>query len=30
MLAPECEGASAEPEIVRQGRLAAEWRVAWR
>ena len=25
MLAPECEGASAEPEIVRQGRLAAEW-----
>lgn len=25
MLAPECEGASAEPEIVRQGRRAAEW-----
>ena len=25
MLAPECEGVSAEPEIVRQGRLAAEW-----
>ena len=25
MLAPECEGVSAEPEIVRQGRRAAEW-----
>ena len=25
MLAPECEGVSAEPEIVRQGRCAAEW-----
>lgn len=25
MLAPECEGASAEPEVVRQGRLAAAW-----
>ncbi len=25
MLAPECEGVSAEPEIVRQGRLAADW-----
>lgn len=25
MLAPECEGVSAEPEIVRRGRLAADW-----
>ncbi|WP_299546056.1 FAD-dependent oxidoreductase [uncultured Tateyamaria sp.] len=25
MLAPECEGVSAEPEIVQQGRLAAAW-----
>jgi len=25
MLAPECEGVSAEPEIVRQGRKAAVW-----
>ena len=25
MLAPECEGVSAEPEVVRQGRLAADW-----
>ena len=25
MLAPDCEGVSAEPEIVRQGRKAAEW-----
>lgn len=25
MLAPECEGLSAEPEVVRQGRLAADW-----
>ncbi len=25
MLAPECEGATAEPEVIRQGRLAADW-----
>ncbi|MEL6594362.1 MAG: FAD-dependent oxidoreductase [Pseudomonadota bacterium] len=25
MLAPDCEGVSAEPEIVRQGRQAAKW-----
>lgn len=25
MLAPDCEGVSAEPEIVRQGRKAARW-----
>ena len=25
MLAPECEGMSAEPEVVRQGRRAADW-----
>lgn len=25
MLAPDCEGVSAEPEIVRQGRKAAKW-----
>ena len=25
MLAPDCEGVSAEPEVVRQGRMAADW-----
>ena len=25
MLAPECEGLSAEPEVVQQGQLAADW-----
>ncbi|MEM7527842.1 MAG: FAD-dependent oxidoreductase [Pseudomonadota bacterium] len=25
MLAPDCEGALAEPEVVRQGRFAADW-----
>ncbi|WP_299409792.1 FAD-dependent oxidoreductase [uncultured Roseobacter sp.] len=25
MLAPDCEGISAEPEVVRQGRKAADW-----
>ncbi|SFR19683.1 FAD-dependent oxidoreductase [Poseidonocella sedimentorum] len=25
MLAPDCEGVSAEPEVVRQGRRAADW-----